>query len=80
MSRTSGILVEYTNKEGKIQKAVMYHKDHSEQIQKAGKALLYLLNENLTPKFENRKEVTAMKSKSELKKQMIYRLKMKSKI
>ena len=66
MKPTSGILVSYTDKDGNLQKAIMYHKDQNAEARKANKALLYLMDDNFKPKIENGKPVTAMKSISDL--------------
>lgn len=67
MRPTAGILYEYIDRSGKCQKAVMYYKDQPEAISKADKALLCLLNDDLTQKYDNEKAVIVLKSKRELK-------------
>ncbi|OFX62680.1 MAG: hypothetical protein A2066_18780 [Bacteroidetes bacterium GWB2_41_8] len=65
MSNNSGILVTYTDITGNLQKGVILHNDQHRLFEKVNKALIRLLNDDLSFKVDtqNGKNLTALKSK-----------------
>lgn len=67
MSNTSGILVSYTDIDGNLQKGVVRHIDQHRLFEKANKALVTLLNNDLSIKLDqDNKPRIALKSKDVL--------------
>ena len=53
MKNNKGFLVSYTTKDGSIQKAIMRHLDQLPKITNSGRALLILMNDDLTEKKDD---------------------------
>ena len=65
MKKNPGMLVSYTTKDGSTQKAIMRHADQLPAVTDTGRALLILLNDNLTEKQQDGKPLRVVK-KTEL--------------
>lgn len=64
MSNNSGILVTYIDHDGNTQKGVVRHCNQRPEFEKRGKALVTLLNDDLSVKFDqDRCPRIALKSK-----------------
>lgn len=64
MSKNSGILVSYTDIDGNLQKGVVQHTDQHPSFEKINKALVRLLNDDLSlKKDQDQKNLVALKSK-----------------
>lgn len=63
MSNTSGIIVSYTDMNGNLQKGIVRHTDQHEEFRKVKKALIRLLNDDLTIKTDqDNKSLIALKN------------------
>lgn len=63
MSNNSGIIVSYTDQAGETQKGIVRHTDQHEEFGKVKKALVRLLNSDLTTKIDqDNKGLIALKS------------------
>jgi hypothetical protein len=68
MKKNAGILVEYTDKNGKTQKGIARHKDQVKAFSDHNKILVWLLNDDLTEALdETGKKLVALKHVTELK-------------
>lgn len=64
MSKNSGYLVKYTNKEGVTQYGIVRHNDQKEEFQRLNKCLVRICNKDFTVKHnESGKEMVVLKSK-----------------
>ena len=64
MSKNSGIMVTYIDPDGNLQKGVVRHSDQHKLFAKANKALVTLLNDDLSLKIDqDQKNMIALKQK-----------------
>lgn len=65
--RNPGKIVTFTDREGATRKAIAYDKEQHAEFRKHKKVYLHYLNDDLTPKMDNGKEVVGLRSPDQLK-------------
>lgn len=68
MSKNSGYIVEFTNKEGKTQNGIIRYSDQHDALKKYHKSLVRLVDAELNPILDEKgKELVSLKSNDLLK-------------